>query len=166
MHTISESELEHLTSRVASQLLLLRQRLAVAESCTGGWLAKCCTDLAGSSSWFERGYVTYSNQAKHDVLGVDEQLICTYGAVSKQTARAMAEGTLKQAKADISVAITGIAGPSGGSADKPVGTVWIAWATAKNVLEVNCYHFTGDRKQVRIQAVQCALEGIIKNARA
>ena len=165
MQTISDSELLQLTSQVAQCLLDLNWRLSVAESCTGGWLGKCCTDLAGSSTWFDRGFITYSNQAKQDLLNVNELTLTQFGAVSEQTASEMVQGALAASMADISVAITGIAGPDGGTIDKPVGTVWFAWRTKYSVVQTQCCHFEGDRESIRRQAVKLALQGIIKNAR-
>lgn len=138
--------------------LLLRQGwfLATAESCTGGLIAASCTELAGSSNWFERGFVTYSNAAKNELLDVDAALIDHHGAVSEAVARAMAVGALAHSHAQVAVAVTGIAGPSGGSADKPVGTVWLAWATPMGVISELKY-FDGDRAAVRQATVQHAL---------
>jgi nicotinamide-nucleotide amidase len=131
-------------------------RMASAESCTGGLIAGACTDLSGSSNWFERGFVTYSNAAKTEMLGVDAALIEAHGAVSEAVARAMAEGALRHSRAQVSVAVTGVAGPTGGSADKPVGTVWFGWATPAGVFaERMC--FDGDRAAVRTQTVAHAL---------
>lgn len=165
MHTISDAELRQLTSQVAQCLLDHNWHLSVAESCTGGWVGKCCTDLAGSSIWFDRGFITYSNQAKQDLLHVNESTLIQFGAVSEQTASEMVQGALAESIADISVAITGIAGPDGGTIDKPVGTVWFAWATKYSVVQTQCEHFGGDRESIRRQAVKLALQGIIKNAR-
>tara|TARA_R110002153_G_scaffold107109_1_gene246739 strand:- start:8152 stop:8655 length:504 start_codon:yes stop_codon:yes gene_type:complete len=165
IHTISDTELRELTSQVAQCLLALSWHLSAAESCTGGWVGKCCTDLAGSSTWFDRGFITYSNQAKQDLLHVNESTLIQFGAVSEQTASEMVQGALAESKADISVAITGIAGPDGGTIDKPVGTVWFAWGTKYSVVQTQCYHFKGDRESIRRQAVKLALQGIIKNAR-
>ena len=163
MQTISDADLHQLTQQVAKILFDKNWLLSSAESCTGGWLAKCCTDLAGSSAWFDRGVVTYSNQSKQDLLNVQSQILERFGAVSEQTALEMAKGCRSISNTDISVSITGIAGPDGGSKDKPVGTVWISWATrisAKSEL----HHFSGNRDAVRRQAVYAALAGIIKNA--
>ena len=144
-----------------AELLLAQQRtLATAESCTGGLIAAACTDLAGSSEWFERGFVTYSNAAKTDMLGVDAQLIASHGAVSEAVARAMAQGALQHALAQVSVAVTGIAGPSGGSAAKPVGTVWFAWGLPTGITS-EVQHFAGDRASVRAATVQHALVRLI-----
>jgi nicotinamide-nucleotide amidase len=138
------------------------QRLATAESCTGGWVAKCLTDVAGSSQWFERGYVTYSNPAKQECLGVSASVIESFGAVSSPTAEQMASGALHASGADLAIAITGIAGPDGGSVDKPVGLVWFALAqrgrAAPLVLE---QHFSGDRETIRRAAVAAALRLVI-----
>ncbi len=130
--------------------------MATAESCTGGLIAASCTDLAGSSNWFERGFVTYSNAAKSELLGVDPALINTHGAVSDAVVRAMAKGALAHAHAQVAVAVTGVAGPGGGSAEKPVGTVWLAWATPMGVVS-EVQHFAGDRAAVRQATVQHAL---------
>ncbi|MDO7598097.1 MAG: nicotinamide-nucleotide amidohydrolase family protein [Pseudomonadota bacterium] len=165
IHTITDAELLQFTSQVAQRLLAVNWRLSVSESCTGGWLGKCCTDLAGSSTWFERGFITYSNQAKQDLLHVKESTIQQFGAVSEQTASEMVQGALAESMADISVAITGVAGPDGGTIDKPVGTVWFAWVTKYSVVKTQCCHFEGDRESIRRQAVKLALQGIIKNAR-
>ena len=124
----SETETARLVQALATQLLARGWMLATAESCTGGLIAAACTDLAGSSTWFERGFVTYSNAAKAQMLGVDAALIAQHGAVSEPVARAMAKGALQHAHAQVALAVTGVAGPGGGSADKPVGTVWFAWA--------------------------------------
>ncbi|PHS69560.1 MAG: damage-inducible protein CinA [Methylophaga sp.] len=165
MQIISDADIQQRTTQVAQCLLQRQWMLATAESCTGGWLAKCCTDISGSSTWFDRGVITYSNDAKQDLLDVPVVTLNEFGAVSKQTVIEMAQGALRHSKADISVAITGIAGPDGGSLDKPVGTVWLAWATKDAATMSQCHHFEGDRDMIRRQAVLIALEGIIKNAR-
>ncbi len=141
-------------------LLAAGKCLVVAESCTGGWIAKVCTDMPGSSAWFERGLVTYSNQAKQDLLGVSLSTIEVYGAVSEETVREMAVGALKNSRADIAVAVSGIAGPGGCSEAKPVGTVWFAWA-ALDAVESQREQFSGDREAVRQQAVKIALDGVL-----
>ena len=130
--------------------------LATAESCTGGLIAAACTDLAGSSNWFERGFVSYSNTAKCEVLGVDPALIERHGAVSEPVVRAMASGALAHSQAQVAIAVTGVAGPGGGSPEKPVGTVWLAWATPLGVTS-EVQHFAGDRAAVRQATVQHAL---------
>ena len=142
---------------------LLRGRqwmMATAESCTGGLIAGACTDLAGSSDWFERGFVTYSNEAKTELLGVDAALIAAHGAVSEPVARAMAAGAVARSRAQVAVAVTGVAGPSGGSADKPVGTVWFGWS-AGGQLRTERRRFDGDRAAVRAATVHYALQSLV-----
>lgn len=135
--------------------------LATAESCTGGMISAACTDLAGSSHWFERGFVTYSNEAKTELLGVPPQLIARHGAVSEEVARAMAAGALAHSRAQVCVAVTGVAGPTGGSAAKPVGTVWFGFALpGRLVSEVR--RFDGDRAAVRTATVQHALQRLLE----
>lgn len=138
--------------------------LATAESCTGGWIAEAITSVAGSSEIFDCGWVTYSNQAKQRCLGVDAKILAEFGAVSPETAVAMAEGALKHSAATISVSTTGIAGPAGGSAEKPVGTVWFAWAKHGAPTQVEMKIFPGDRKEIRTAAVLHALNGIVQTA--
>lgn len=152
--------LHMLCTRLSEQLMARRWMLATAESCTGGMIASTCTDLPGSSNWFERGFVTYSNSAKTELLGVDAQLIRRHGAVSEEVVRAMAMGALTHSKAHICVAATGVAGPSGGSPDKPVGTVWLAWATLDNVI-CRRERFEGDRQAVRLASVRQAIDGLL-----
>lgn len=147
---------------LAGQLMARGWMVATAESCTGGMIAAACTDLAGSSAWFDRGFVTYSNQAKVDMLGVDDGLIATQGAVSEAVARAMAEGALRHSAADVAVAVTGIAGPSGGSADKPVGTVWLAWARRQGDTRTLLCRLDGDRDAVRRHTCAQALQGLLR----
>jgi nicotinamide-nucleotide amidase len=143
-----------------------RWRLATAESCTGGLIAATCTALAGSSDWFERGFVTYSNAAKTEQLGVDAALIAQHGAVSEPVVRAMAEGALARSAADIVVAVTGIAGPAGGSADKPVGLVWLAIAQRGTATQAERLQLAGDRAAVREQTVVAALARALQLATA
>ncbi|XOZ33786.1 CinA family protein [Halomonadaceae bacterium KBTZ08] len=131
--------------------------IATAESCTGGWIAKCLTDTSGSSDYFESGLVTYSNMAKEKLLGVPAGILAGHGAVSSAVASAMVSGTLQTTGADVAVAVSGIAGPGGGSADKPVGTVWFGWGVAGSTPVTTCKQFEGDRDQVRRDAVQFAL---------
>jgi nicotinamide-nucleotide amidase len=145
---------------MADSMLKKRWMLATAESCTGGLIAASCTALAGSSHWFERGFVSYSNAAKTELLGVDAALIAAHGAVSEPVARAMASGALTHSNAQVSVAVTGVAGPGGGSADKPVGTVWFGFALPASVLtEVQV--FDGDRAAVRAATVDHALRRLL-----
>ena len=146
-----------LTANLADILQKNGWRMATAESCTGGMIAAACTDLAGSSGWFDRGFVTYSNEAKTDMLGVAAEMIERHGAVSEEVARAMAQGAVAHSRAQASVAVTGVAGPSGGSAEKPVGTVWLAWATPAGVVSEKC-RFDGDRAAVRQATVLHALQ--------
>ena len=152
-----------LSTAVVDELTARGLAVATAESCTGGWIAKALTDVAGSSACFGYGIVSYSNAAKWSILGVDAGTLSDHGAVSEATVCAMAEGALKLSGADIAVAVSGIAGPEGGSADKPVGTVWFAWSTRSDgapVAEAECRHLNGDRKSVRAQSVILALQGI------
>ena len=142
---------------ISAQLLARGWMLATAESCTGGLIAAACTDLAGSSQWFERGFVTYSNAAKTEMLGVPAAMIAQHGAVSETVARAMAEGAVAQSGAQVSVAVTGVAGPTGGSADKPVGTVWFGWC-AGGLTHSEVRHFAGDRAAVRQATLRHALQ--------
>ena len=166
MHT----DLLPLVTELADALRLRGWRIATAESCTGGLIAAACTELAGSSDWFERGFVSYSNAAKTELLGVDAALIVAHGAVSEPVARAMAAGALAHSAADFSVAVTGVAGPGGGSESKPVGMVWLAWgrraADGQVLTEALVEHFGGDRAAVRQATVVGALQGLLPNALA
>jgi len=149
-------------ARKAGRALMNKGRsLVTAESCTGGWVAQAVTSIAGSSDWFERGYVTYSNAAKREALGVPKNTLERYGAVSEPTARAMAQGALKKSRASVAVAITGIAGPGGGAPGKPVGTVCFAWAQGRKIRS-ETRRFTGGRSRVRRQSVMHALRGVVK----
>jgi len=152
-----EADLTRLAHALGQQGALL----ATAESCTGGLIAGACTDLAGSSAWFDRGFVTYSNAAKTDMLGVPAALIATHGAVSEPVARAMAEGAVAHSAAQVAVAVTGVAGPSGGSAEKPVGTVWFGWCVHGST-HCERRHFDGDRAAVRAQTVAHALHELLR----
>ncbi|MCW9031339.1 MAG: nicotinamide-nucleotide amidase [Gammaproteobacteria bacterium] len=162
MHTKS---LTTVVEQLAELFTQTKQQLTVAESCTGGWVAKVLTDLAGSSVWFERGFVTYSNRSKHEMLGVAESTLKTYGAVSQETVEEMALGALQNSHANFSVSISGIAGPGGGSADKPVGLVWFAWAHKteidEQVIASEQKNFNGDRDAIRQQAVVYALSELL-----
>ena len=160
--SVDETAGEQLVTELATRLLEKQAMLACAESCTGGWLAKLCTDLAGSSSWFERGFVTYTNEAKQQMLGVSAQTLEQLGAVSEGVALQMAEGALNNSRADFTVAITGIAGPSGGTDEKPVGTVWFAFAGREGIRETHCQQFAGERRQVRWQSVIFAIRQLIR----
>ncbi|MCU7892228.1 MAG: nicotinamide-nucleotide amidase [Candidatus Thiodiazotropha sp. (ex Ustalcina ferruginea)] len=151
-----------LTGQCAERLRRQGYRLVVAESCTGGWLAKTLTDLPGSSEWFDRGFVTYSNQAKQAMLGVTSDTLQQYGAVSKEIVSEMAQGALRESGADVAAAISGIAGPGGGSVEKPVGTVCFAWQIREEALITSEEWFDGDRQQVRWQAVVHALKQLVQ----
>lgn len=150
-----------LAEQLGAILLKRKLRCAVAESCTGGALAAAITDVPGSSQWFDRGFVTYTNPSKQELLGVPKQVITLHGAVSEETVRYMAEGAVARSDAFVSASISGIAGPSGGSIDKPVGTVWIAWAGDYQPTHAECFLFKGNRAAVREQAVKAALRGLI-----
>ena len=160
-----------LTEQLAEVLQQHGWMLATAESCTGGMIATSCTNLSGSSNWFERGFVTYSNEAKHEMLGVNSALIAEHGAVSETVAQAMALGAMRHSRAQVTLAVTGVAGPTGGSPDKPVGTVWFAWATPSDAgptlgaetawVKTEVMHFTGDRAAVREATVQHALQTLL-----
>lgn len=152
---------ERLAGRLARRLLELSARLVTAESCTGGALAEILTRLPGSSGWFERGFVTYSNEAKLELLHVRQETLARYGAVSEETAREMVIGAVYNSRARIGVAITGIAGPDGGLPDKPVGTVCLGWLLPGVEVRTRRVRFAGDRRAVRARACVCALEGLL-----
>ena len=156
----TENTLHQLAIRVGNRLREERLMLTTAESCTGGMIAGAITDISGSSTWFERGFVTYSNQAKTEMIGVPGELIDKHGAVSEAVARAMAEGALRNSRAQISVSVTGIAGPGGGSEKKPVGTVSFGWSDRLHTL-CQTMHLKGDRHQIRLQAAAHALRGVL-----
>jgi nicotinamide-nucleotide amidase len=165
MQTISDAELHQLAEQIAEVLSSKNWMMSVAESCTGGLLSKICTDLAGSSAWFDSGFITYSNSAKQKLIHVKSATLEQYGAVSEQTAAEMAHGARVTSNANISVAITGIAGPTGGTEFKPIGTVCFAWSGHILGVITERVHFNGDRDAIRRQATFHALKGIIKNAR-
>ena len=154
------STLPALAAEVAALLQRRGWMLATAESCTGGLIAAACTELSGSSVWFERGFVTYSNAAKHESIGVDAALIEAHGAVSEPVVRAMATGAVAHAHAQVSLAVTGVAGPTGGTPDKPVGTVWFGWSVDGEV-RTERRRFDGDRAAVRAATVHYALENLV-----
>jgi nicotinamide-nucleotide amidase len=163
---LGDRALRALAERAGALLLAAGRRVATAESCTGGWVAKCLTDIAGSSQWFERGYVTYSNLAKQQAIGVAASVIETFGAVSRSTVEQMAAGALHDSGADMAVAVTGIAGPEGGSPDKPVGLVWFALAQRTAPPLAAQHRFAGDRDAIRRAAVATALRLVIAAAGA
>jgi len=156
-----EAALAPLAAAVGERLAERGLRLVLAESCTGGLVAKAVTDVAGSSAWFERGFVTYSNEAKRESLGVSEQTLAVYGAVSEMTVREMVMGALMRSRGELAVAVSGIAGPGGGTPDKPVGTVWLAWKLAGGEPRAEHCVFEGDRAAVRTQAAMRALQGVL-----
>ena len=154
--------MDALAKKIGAQLKAARERLVTAESCTGGWAAQVVTSVAGSSAWFDRGYVTYSNDAKRELLGVQEKTLNAHGAVSEETAREMAQGALRRGNGTVALAVTGVAGPGGGTRDKPVGMVCFAWASERCVTSETC-QFSGDRESVRRQSVVHALEGVLRH---
>jgi nicotinamide-nucleotide amidase len=161
MGTIDDPTLEALAARVGEALVRGQAVLATAESCTGGWIGAAVTAIAGSSAWFDRGFVTYSNDAKVAMLGVAPETLACYGAVSAETVGEMARGALARSRARISVAVSGIAGPGGGTPDKPVGTVFVAWADTTGRLVAERLQLPGDRHAVRRATVVRALEGVV-----
>jgi len=154
--------MDELAADLGRRLKAARRMLVTAESCTGGWAAQAVTAVAGSSDWFERGFVTYSNAAKSELLGVSAGTLARHGAVSEQTAREMADGALARSHASVALAITGVAGPAGGSAEKPVGTVCFAWAASAAGARSETMLFAGDREAVRRQSVIHALRGVMR----
>ena len=154
--------LHELSAEVGRVLVVQHLKLVTVESCTGGWIGQSLTAVAGSSVWYERGFVTYSNASKSELVGVPRELISQSGAVSEPVVRAMAQGALSHSPADLALAVTGIAGPDGGSADKPVGTVWLGWIARTGGERAERYLFTGDREAVRRRSVVEALSGLIR----
>jgi len=157
----SDHQLTGLAEQLAGKLAENPLIITTAESCTGGWIAQTLTAIAGSSTWFERGYVTYSNQAKQEMLGVASETLQQFGAVSEQVVQEMAQGALNHSPAQLAVSVSGIAGPGGGSAEKPVGTVWFGWCRQGSDVHCERKQFNGDRNAVRRQAVAHALQGLI-----
>ena len=162
--TPSDSDLQVLARELGQTLLARNQRVAAAESCTGGWIAKVLTDVPGSSRWFEGGVVSYSNAVKHALLGVPADLLAAHGAVSEPVVRAMAEGARAKLGPDIAVAVSGVAGPDGGTSEKPVGLVWFAWASRRGTTSEQ-RTFSGDREAVRRQSVALALQRVLEQVR-
>ncbi len=158
---MKECEKDRVVEQLAELLKSKSWRMACAESCTGGWVAKACTDLAGSSAWFDRAYIVYSDAAKVDMLGVAPAALQRHGAVSEAVALQMAQGARRSAGVDTALAVTGIAGPDGGSVEKPVGTVWFAWSIPGQAMEAERALFSGDRESVRRQSVMHALQGLL-----
>lgn len=161
MKSETDTLLDGLAVDLGAALKAHRLLAATAESCTGGWVAQAITAIAGSSDWFERGFVTYSDEAKQELLGVPAATLATHGAVSAETAAAMARGALTRSHASLAVSITGIAGPGGGSREKPIGTVWFGFALRAGDVITRHRLFTGDRYSVRAQAVAYALQGLL-----
>lgn len=159
----SEQRLEQLATELGQQLLLAKAQVSSAESCTGGGIAEVITRIPGSSAWFEAGYVTYSNRQKTLQLGVPVELFERVGAVSQEVVEAMVRGAQQHSGARFAVAVSGVAGPDGGSLDKPVGTVWLAWGDGEQLYSQRC-QFAGDRQAVRRQTVETALHGLIRLA--
>jgi nicotinamide-nucleotide amidase len=157
---IADDTLKHLAQELGEQLGRRKLSVATAESCTGGWIGKVLTDVSGSSGWFERGFITYSNESKVAMLGVRQASLDAYGAVSEVVAHEMAEGAAQWSRAQLAVAVTGIAGPEGGSPEKPVGTIWIAWRWTDGKVLSRHFLFKGDRESIRRQSVLAALEGL------
>jgi len=154
--------LDDIATHLGERLLARGWLLATAESCTGGWISKVVTDIPGSSTWFDCGFVTYSNAAKRDMLGVREETLEREGAVSERTVIELAAGAIEHSRAQVAVAVSGIAGPSGGSAEKPLGTVWFAWAFPGSAIQTQRLQFAGNREEVRHQAVRIALEVLLE----
>ena len=151
-----------LATLVGARLKSKGLKLATAESCTGGWVAQAATSVSGSSDWFDRGFVTYSNDAKREMLGVRAETLAAHGAVSENTAREMAAGALDRSGAGVAVSVTGVAGPTGGSAEKPVGMVCFAWSLRGGAVESETRHFEGDREAIRRQSVIRSLQGLLE----
>ena len=162
--SLIDSEMAELAAELGRRLVARGIWAATAESCTGGLVAGAITAIAGSSGWFDRGFVTYSNEAKMEMLGVGSGTLASLGAVSEATALAMAEGAIRASRADLAVAVTGIAGPSGGTVEKPVGMVCFAWAMREGPTKTATHHFPGDRDAVRKASVVVALQGLIERA--
>ncbi len=154
-----EGQLRALAQKLGERLVALGLSMATAESCTGGWIAKVMTDIPGSSGYFERGFVTYSNESKQEMLGVAAATLLAHGAVSAETVEEMALGALERSRADIAVAVSGIAGPGGGSDEKPVGTIYFAWAERGEMVITRCEILDGERNAIRQKAVDIALQG-------
>ena len=159
--SVNQHPLEQLAAELGQQLLLAKAQVSTAESCTGGGIAEAITRIAGSSAWFEAGYVTYSNRQKTVQLGVPAELFERVGAVSQEVVEAMVRGAQQRSGARFAVAVSGVAGPDGGSAEKPVGTVWLAWGDDQQVSSRRC-QFAGDRQAVRRQTVERALQGVLR----
>jgi nicotinamide-nucleotide amidase len=161
-HQLAERALFELAEQVGKELRTRAMMLATAESCTGGWIGEAVTAVPGSSLWFDRGFITYTNEAKQEMLGVSAATLEQHGAVSEPIVREMVSGALQHSRAQVALAISGIAGPGGGTPDKPVGTVWFAWGFANGAVTSEQRHFSGDRREVRRQAVEHGLQGLLE----
>jgi len=159
---MARDTLKSLARRIGVRLKKRNLKLATAESCTGGWIAQTVTSVSGSSGWFDRGFVTYSNEAKKELLGVRGRTLSRHGAVSRETAKEMAAGALARSRAQVAIAVTGVAGPGGGTKAKPVGTVCFAWSRKRGTMESLVRHFRGGRERVRRQSVVFALKGLLE----
>jgi nicotinamide-nucleotide amidase len=159
---MARDKLSALARRIGARLKERRLKLATAESCTGGWIAQAVTSVSGSSKWFDRGFVTYSDEAKKELLGVRAGTLSRHGAVSRETAKEMAAGALARSRAQVALAVTGVAGPTGGTRKKPVGTVCFAWSVRGRAIESLTRRFSGDRRRVRLQSVIAALHGLLE----
>ena len=163
---MTEGRVSRLVGDLGKLFLKRGEMVTVAESCTGGWIGQAITELPGSSGWFSASIVTYSNDAKERLLGVSRQTLRDHGAISAETAVEMASGALERGRTEWSLAVTGIAGPGGGSETKPVGTVWFVWAGRNGLREAECRRFDGNRREVRFRTVENALEGLLKRVNA
>ena len=159
---MARDTLKALAKRAGTRLKRRNLKLATAESCTGGWIAQAVTSVSGSSGWFDRGFVTYSNEAKKELLGVRARTLSRHGAVSRETAKEMAAGALARSRAQVAIAVTGVAGPAGGTKAKPVGTVCFAWSQKRGAMESVTRRFRGGRERVRRQSVVFALQGLLE----
>lgn len=159
---LANRDIENLAIQIGSALKSHGLMLATAESCTGGAVASAITDIAGSSEWFERGFITYSNEAKREMLDVAQDTLTRYGAVSEAVVREMVAGALYHSHAQVALAVSGIAGPAGGTADKPVGTVWFAWGIKGGQCVAHLYHLSGNRAEIRMQSVRIAFQGVLE----
>ncbi len=159
---LANRDIENLAEQIGSALKSHGLMLATAESCTGGAVATAITDIAGSSVWFERGFITYSNEAKREMLGVAQDTLRRYGAVSEAVVREMVAGALYHSHAQVALAVSGIAGPAGGTPDKPVGTVWFAWGINGGQCVVRLHHLSGNRAEIRTQSVCIAFQGVLE----
>ena len=164
MNNVTDAALQDLARQLGAAAQVSHHTLVTAESCTGGWIAKVLTDIAGSSAWFECGIAAYSYESKQGLLGVRPETLEHHGAVSRETVLEMVSGALVHSAATLAVAVTGIAGPSGGVPDKPVGTVWVAWKRRGGYATAEVFHFDGDREAVRRQTVEVALQGLLRLA--